>query len=1082
MSTASMDTPADLPASARLRTRRKDQRNLIRAFSGANSCEAKNVSSDLEPGLYDHVITKDLGDAIDRCKERGWTPGIDVLDNSTASTVLARYLGSHIVGALEATRGEGADRIAAQIALANRLLETIADATSYPISDGDRLVEPGKVLLDLIAPASHLGTTSAPPRPLIPLRTSLLLVNGHRDHNIGRAVASELASAKRVDLLCAFVRWTGVLVIHEALQSFFERGGALRVLTTVYTGATQRRALDELVKLGATVKVSYETDQTRLHAKAWLFHRSEGLSTAYIGSSNLSRAALVDGLEWNVRTSETDNAGILDRFRAVFDQYWSESGFTTYDPAVDGERLDEALRQQSGHTLTAPFQLHVDVAPKTHQVEILERLDAERQRGHRKNLVVAATGTGKTWVAAFDYARLRQERGRASLLFVAHRKEILQQSLAVFRQVLRDNSFGELLVDGARPIEGRHVFASIQSLNADRLTGLQANAYDVVIIDEFHHAAAPSYEALLHALTPGTLLGLTATPERADGQDILKWFDGRIAADLRLWKALDQGLLCPFQYFGIHDGTDLSQVAWVRGRYDLAALERLYTGHHVRARLIIDEVVRHVLDASSMRALGFCVGVDHALFMAKRFAAAGIKAVAIHGGTLDQERRKALADLRDGNIQVVFSVDLFNEGVDLPEVDTVLFLRPTESATVFLQQLGRGLRWSPGKGSLLVLDFIGNAHQQFRFDIKYRAITGGTRRDFAKQVEAGFPLLPPGCSLQLDRMSREAVLSNVRTALRLGRSPLVDDLRALGDISLKNFVAETGIELEDIYAKPQSAHCWTELRRLAGLSTPEPGPNEMLLGKAFGRILHVDDPVRLDAWRNWLANDEPPKLSPSDTTDGRLQLMLFAALGNRKRPISDVGLALGELWNEPAMRTELLALLELLGERSRSAVLPFDDVDSVPLLVHGTYSLGEILAAFKIVANGRIREFREGVLFDPATNSDLLFVTLVKSEQDYSVSTRYDDRPTSPVEFHWESQRSTRAESTTGQRYVNHGSTVLLFVREKKKDSRGATMAYMFLGPVSYLRHEGERPMRVDWALKHPMPAEMFQSAKAVAG
>lgn len=1047
--------------------------------------EVHNVSSNLEPGLYDHLITKDLGDAIDRCKDRGWTPGIDALDDSAASAVLARHLSRHIFGALESVPGEGADRIAIQVALANQLLSAITGATRYPITEGDRVLEPGRVLLELVAPTNGLGSGHAPSRPLIPLRTSVLLVNGHRDHSIGRAVASELASAKRVDLLCAFVRWTGVLVILEALKSFFERGGALRVLTTVYTGATQRRALDELVKLGATVKISYETDQTRLHAKAWLFHRAEGLSTAYIGSSNLSRAALVDGLEWNVRTSETDNAGILDRFRAVFDQYWAESEFTTYDPAADGARLEQALRQQGGHALGTPLQLQIDVAPKAHQVEILERLDAERQRGHRKNLVVAATGTGKTWVAAFDYARLRQKQGKTSLLFVAHRKEILQQSCAVFRQVLRDISFGELLVDGARPVNGRHVFASIQSLSADRLTELQSDAYDVVIIDEFHHAAAPSYEALLRTLTPNILLGLTATPERADGQDILQWFDGRIAADLRLWKALDQGLLCPFQYFGIHDGTDLTEVKWVRGRYDLAALERLYTGHHVRARLIIDEVARRVFDASTMRALGFCVGVDHAHFMAERFTAKGIKAVAVHGGTSDDERRRALADLRDGNIQVLFSVDLFNEGVDLPEVDTVLFLRPTESATVFLQQLGRGLRWSPGRGSLLVLDFIGNAHQKFRFDIKYRAIIGGTRREFAKQLEAGFPLLPPGCSLQLDRLARDAVLSNVRAALRLGRRPLVDDLRALGDVSLKAFVTETGIDLEEIYARTQSGHCWTELRRLAGLPTPNSGPNEMRLGKAFGRLLHVDDPMRLDAWRVWLSKDTPPDLSPLDTTDGRLQLMLFAALGNRKRPLSDIGPALHDLWNEPAMRMELLALLDLLDERSRSAVLPFDNVHSVPLQVHGAYSLAEILAAFKIVTNGRIRELREGVLFDQVTLSDLLFVTLEKSEHDYSATTRYNDFPISPIEFHWESQSGIRPESATGQRYINHcqdGSTVLLFVREKKKDGRGETMPYQFLGPVSYLRHEGERPMRINWALSHSMPAELFQSAKVVAG
>lgn len=1040
---------------------------------------------ELLPGLYEDLVTRELGGALARLEAQGWGAGRSDLDGEGAPEVLARYVGRHLLGALRSLPGEGGEQVAAQIRLANQLLDLLKDSTAYPVIEGDAVDEPGRLLLHLVRPSGDLGASQPPERPVIPLRSSVLLVNGHRDQGIGRAVASELASAQRVDLLCAFVRWTGFLVIRDALAEFLRSGRELRVLTTVYTGATEQRALDELHRLGARVKVSYETDQTRLHAKAWLFHRTEGLSTAYIGSSNLSRAALVDGLEWNVRASETDNSGIVARFRAVFDQYWAEGEFQPYDPARDGERLERALRRQTGEGRDAALDLRIDVAPKAHQQEILERLDAERQRGHWKNLVVAATGTGKTWVAAFDYARLRRERGEASLLFVAHREEILRQSRAVFQLVLGDGSFGELLVGGARPGAGRHVFASIQALHADRLEGLRPDAYDVVIVDEFHHAAAPSYDALLRTLSPRVLLGLTATPERTDGQDVLEWFDGRVAADLRLWKALDQGLLCPFHYFGVHDGTDLSGVAWTRGRYDLAELERLYTGHHSRAARIIQEVRARVADPGRMRALGFCVGVAHATFMAGRFAEAGLAAVAIHGGTPDDERRAALQDLRQGRVQVVFSVDLFNEGVDLPEVDTVLFLRPTESATVFLQQLGRGLRWAPDKGSLLVLDFIGNAHRRFRFDLKYRAILGGTRRDFEKQLKAEFPFLPPGCSLQLDRLSRDAVLSNVRAALQLGRTALVEDLRSLGDVGLAAFLAQAGVELEEVYPSPAPAHCWTALRRAAGLPTPAPGPKEAGIAKALARLLHLDDTDRLDRWQDWLSQDSPPEPGPPDTREGRLQLMLFAALGHRKRPVAEVGSALAELWAEPAMRAELRELLAVLADRSRAAVLPLDLGAPVPLQVHGTYALYEILAAFRLLANDRLRETREGVLYDDATRSDLLFVTLEKSEKKYSATTRYEDYPISPTEFHWESQSVTRADSPTGRRYVNHereGSHVLLFVRQRKKDGRGETMPYRFLGPVSYVRHEGERPMRIVWRLRHAMPAELFQEAKVVAG
>ena len=263
-------------------------------------------------------------------------------------------------------------------------------------------------------------------RPGIPLRDSVLLVNGHKDLQIGTQVALEIQSADRVDLLCAFVRFAGVRMIRKELEEFLLRRGEMRVIASVYTGSTEKRALDELVGLGAKVKVSYETSRTRLHAKAWLFERNSGYHTAYVGSSNLTHSALLDGLEWNVRATAVDNPVIIDRIRATFEQYWNEPEFESYDPRVDGERLQAALdAENKPGAIPAPYRLSIHVEPKPFQVEILEALSAERQRGHFRNLVVAPTGTGKTWVSAFDYQRLRKA-GYERLLFVAHRNEILR--------------------------------------------------------------------------------------------------------------------------------------------------------------------------------------------------------------------------------------------------------------------------------------------------------------------------------------------------------------------------------------------------------------------------------------------------------------------------------------------------------------------------------------------------------------------------------------------------------------------------------------------------------------------------------
>ena len=337
-------------------------------------------------------------------------------------------------------------------------------------------------------------------------------------------------------------------------------------------------------KYQADVKICYEHKSTRLHAKAWLFRRKSGFDTAFIGSSNLSRSALVDGWEWNVRGSNTATPEVIDKFIKTFDSYWHDSHFKTFVPNSDMERLERSLRiAKGGESSGALRQLELsglEVTPYPYQEEMLEALRSEREiKDRHRNLLVAATGTGKTVVAALDYRNLcEQWKRRPRLLFVAHRKEILHQARRTFREVLKDADFGELLVDGAEPHRWDFVFASVQSLRASRLEQLDPKRFDVVIIDEFHHAQAPTYNALLDHFQPRELLGLTATPERGDGENVQKYFDYRVAHELRLWDALRLQLLVPMHYYGIADGTDLSSLTWIRGKknYNSRELSEFY--------------------------------------------------------------------------------------------------------------------------------------------------------------------------------------------------------------------------------------------------------------------------------------------------------------------------------------------------------------------------------------------------------------------------------------------------------------------------------------------------------------------------
>jgi superfamily II DNA or RNA helicase/HKD family nuclease len=899
------------------------------------------------------------------------------------------------------------------------------------------------------------------------------MTNSRGQPAVGHEIAAEIDSADRIDVVLAFIRWTGIRDLIDLLRRHVEAGRPLRIITTTYTGSTELRALEALRALGAQVKVSYDTSTTRLHAKAWHFHRETGFSTVYIGSSNLTFSAQVTGLEWNVRASQRTNPELVDAFDRAFSTYWADPHFEHFDAA----RFRVATAVTSDDSVIAtPF----DVEPYPFQRQILERLELERHRGHAHNLVAAATGTGKTVVAALDYRNLRQTMPRARLLFVAHREEILRQSQTMFCHVLRDGAFGEQWVGGRRPQRWEHVFASIQSISAADVVSIDPEHFDVVIVDEFHHAAASTYTALLDHLRPKHLLGLTATPERADGLDVLRWFGGRIAVELRLWDALEQGLLSPFHYFGIHDGTDLSGVGWRRGiGYDPDELTNVYTADDVWAAKVLAAVQDKVGSPLRMRALGFCVSIAHAEFMADRFAAAGMSAVAVTSKSTPDERRQALHDLRDGKVNIVFTVDLFNEGVDVPAVDVVLMLRPTESATVFLQQLGRGLRRSRDKDVLTVLDFVGHQRKEFRFDLRFRAMLGRTRRELERDIENEFAFLPAGCALRLDPVARDIVLRNVRETIPGRWAARVAELRALGDVPLVRYLEETGLDLDELY---RSSKTWTALRRDAGFERSTPAPGEDGIARGFSRITHVDDQTRIDTYRRLLTSSGPPVADALDVHERRMFEGLLLTVLPRFGKHGSFEAAVRELWRHDALRRELCEMLSTRETAVSHLHRPMGALADVPLQVHASYTREEVLAAFGASTVEKRLELQTGVYFHKPANTDLFFITLQKSDQDYSPTTRYLDYAISDRLFHWETQSTTSVDSAVGQRYLNHaerGSHVALFIRLAKSTPAGRTMPYFCAGTARYVEHRSDRPIQITWRLDEPLPGDVFAEFRA---
>jgi superfamily II DNA or RNA helicase/HKD family nuclease len=1022
---------------------------------------------ELVAGVYERLVDRGIRRSLATLD--GLTSDERELLAAEAPDRLADHLADRLVASLRR-----AGDLDAQLALTQRLLEVL-DRADEDAGGSLMLEEPASVLTRVGRPL--LPGEAAPPLPLIPLSDSDLLVNAREEPRLGEALVRELETADRVDLIVAFIRWAGVRILLDPLRRLAQHGVPLRVITTTYLGSTERRALDELRNLGAEVKVSYDTRSTRLHAKAWLLHRDSGYSTAFIGSSNLSRSALLDGLEWNVRLAQAHAPTVIDKIAATFEAYWSDPEFEPYGDG-DAARFEAAIAAERSGEYEGKLGLSgLQVRPWPYQREILEVLEVERRRHDRwHNLVVAPTGTGKTVVAALDYQRLGAQHAalpeRPTLLFVAHRKELLEQSQRTFREVLQDAAFGELLVAGRQPREWRHVFASIQSLTAAGIEQLDPRRFDEVIVDEFHHAEAATYRRLLDHLDPTVLLGLTATPERTDGLDVKRWFDGRFAFEMRLWDALDQRLLSPFQYFGVADDTDLTAVTWRGGGYVTAELSNVFTGDDARVAKVLRTVRELIAEPERMRALGFCVSVEHAEFMARRFREAGLAADAVTGETATVERERSLLRLKAGELQVLFTVDLFNEGVDVPEIDTVLFLRPTESATVFLQQLGRGLRKARDKACLTVLDFVGNQHREFRFDLRFRAMTGRSRRQLERDIEEGFPYLPVGCHITLDRQVEQIVLDNVRRQLRVTSRSLVAELQQLrvqlGEVGLATFLAETGVELEDVYKG--SVGGWTRLQRQAGVGLPDVGPEETTLGKRIGALIHLDDPERLALLARFAY--APVELARADERQRRLVTMLVAALVGEKDALADLAGAVQRLPTHPALLRELGELAALLEDRSPHLPVVLSDLPEVPLQVHATYTRNEIAEAFGLRGAGWIT----GVRYDETTNTDLLLVTLNKSAEHYTPTTMYRDYVISRDRFHWESQSGASQHVGAGKRYVDRSSRVLLFMRFERTDP------YLFIGRGDLESADGNRPIAITWKLRTPLPEDVFQAARRVAG
>lgn len=1037
-------------------------------------------------GIYEELVTKLVSQKLEDIDKEVFFVNKSVLDKEEASSILAKHLSQTIKNALNYVKGE--NQIERQIDIANKIILFLKDELKKEEFNNDLIIIEGEILKAVFSKIdAHFSDFNLHLKEITPytrLTHSELFTGGNVGLSLESELKKEILSSNKIDLLVSFIKFKGVIILERELKEFTQRGGQLRVITTTYMGASDYKAIHLLSKLENTqIKISYNTGNERLHAKAYLFKRDTGFDTGYIGSSNFSRSALTDGLEWNLKITTKEVNHIIDKFQKTFDSYWQSDDFEIFDDSEHKEKLIQSLNQGKSGKLPDLNLSFFDIKPFPFQSEILEILDVERTIHNRnRNLIVAATGTGKTVISAFDYKRFKNENKSAKILFLAHRKEILTQSITTFRGILRDNNFGELWVDGLVPESYEFVFASVQTIN-NRLNeiNLSPEYFDFIVIDECHHLTANSYRGILNYFQPKVLLGLTATPERMDGGDIQEDFYNRIAAEIRLPEALNRKLLCPFQYFGITDSIDLSKVGWEKGRYVANELSSVYTANDRRVREIINALDKYTKDLHDNRAIGFCVTMEHARFMAEKFSLAGLKADYLTSQN-NQNRDNVRNQLLKKEINYLFVVDIFNEGVDIPEIDTVLFLRPTESLTIFLQQLGRGLRLAESKDCLTVLDFVGNSRPEYNFENKFRALIGKTATTVTKEIEDNFPHLPLGCSIILEKKAKQIILDNITSATSLNRNQLIQKIQNFQhqttlELNLKNFVNFHNIPLQLIYKKGG----WKRLCQVAGRLEDFENTNEKQIVSAISnKWLSCCSNSYFQFILNLAKKEFNISLKEFNENEKKMLLMLHYDIWQNAGGFDTIEQSIKEVGRNKVLLFEIIEVIEFLIDRISFKEIEINLPYNQPLKIHSRYTRDQILAAFGLSTFERKSPSREGVAENTDINTELLFINLIKSEENFSPTTMYDDYAINETLFHWQSQNSAGPETPKGISYLNHHQEekrILLFVREKNKDEYGNTMGYVFVGEGQLREHYGAKPMNIKWELNEPLPHYLWKDA-----
>lgn len=941
-------------------------------------------------------------------------------------------------------------------------------------------------------------------------RVDVLYNDSHKIKNFFKTLAYEMQTADEVYFLVSFIKMSGAQLLTRELIALEKRGVPVKILTTTYLNITEAKAIRHLQQFKNVVVKILPLKNESFHTKAYLFKRNSNQNTVIIGSSNISHSALINGHELNVKIPHTQHMPAYEQTMEFFHKMWihekaifpSEEFLRQYE---EHQKAENKLMPSFTYERETPYVANTDIQPNEMQKEALKNLVFTRKNGHTKGVIIAATGTGKTYLSAFDVQQFQPKR----LLFIAHREELLNSAIKTYSSLFQDEFLCGKITGQEKEFDKQFIFSTIQSLSKDNtLEAFKPDDFDYIIIDEFHHAEAPTYKKVIDYFKPKFLLGLTATPERMDGRNVLELCENNIVYEIRLRDALEAELLAPFHYFGLTDQTvDYDKVDILNGHYEENSLVRALSTF-TRVEFIIDKMETYGHDGDTLHGLGFCVNIDHAKYMSAEFNKRGYVSECLTGEDSVEYRKAVIQRLEDpkDELTIIFTVNIFNEGIDIPKVNLMLFLRPTESSTIFIQQLGRGLRKIDNKEYVTVLDFIGNYKKSFIIPLalsgQYNAKAFDTD-SLRVAVLHEFADSPGGSVVQLDpiaqreilnridniKLSSVAVLKEMYAQFKydLGRSPEIIDFLYSEEapslnffihkfkswVNTKEYMKDLNTHDEEILA---NAFKYEIVERIESmLSIKWPYEYAIIYLAKSQKEISINDIVQ------WLTKrfdleikrdeHETLILRAMDRLSKRFKKQKWT-FGELENGVFYIENAVSEVFSDNDYAHYVRERLEyglIDFRRSFRTNLIFNQDKKISL--YRNYTRNELMFIFEAkVPEGT---WREGV--SRVDNHYLLFINLNKAE-DVEEHLLYKDFFKDPTTFHWQSQNKTSHESGQGQDYVHHKARdihVHLFIR-KFSEMHGMTLPFMYLGEVDYMNSHGDKPMNIVWKLHQPVPEDLY--------